>query len=156
VIDSNKLRKLRMLAGLSQRQLCKLAGIGPLGVKRIEDGADASRLPLHVVGRIAAALGVQIADLIDNPARGAALPDVTTSAASTTDVGLDLNQARLLRRLHRGENIQHSLTRADRELTLPNLIRSGVVVLHAGQPSLSALVKLDIAFDVEDEAINFQ
>ena len=38
-----------------------------------------------------------------------------------------MNEARLLRRIHRGEDIRRSMSRADRELTLPRLLRLGLV-----------------------------
>jgi len=138
VINSGKLRELRILAGLSQRGLCKLAGIGPLGIKRIEDGADASRLPLQVVARIATALGVEITDLLSDlscdpvPAANNAIP-----AAD----GLDLNQARLLRRIHRREDVGRRLTKVDQEMTLPSLMRAGLVHHEGGELAVGAAVR---------------
>jgi transcriptional regulator with XRE-family HTH domain len=54
-------------SGDSQRSLAKTAGLNPLGIKRIEDGADASRLPLAIVRRIAQALGLTIDQLLAPP-----------------------------------------------------------------------------------------
>jgi len=126
VINPNTLRHHRTLAGLSQRGLAKAAGLGPLGIKRIEDGADAGRLPLAVVGRVADAIGITIDQLLGQPpapaggTSGTALPDPEP---------LSYNQAKLLRRLHRGEDITRRLTRADRELTVPSLVRARLVTV---------------------------
>lgn len=124
MINPSTLRHRRTLAGLSQRGLARVAGLGPLGIKRIEDGADAGRLPLAVVGRIADAVGVTINQLLAEP------PNPTSSAS---DVGLaepqplTYHQAKLLRRLQRGEDIIRRLTGTDRELTIPSMLKAGLV-----------------------------
>lgn len=123
MINPDQLRDLRTLRGLSQRRLAKLAGLGPLGIKRLEDGADASNLSLKIVSRIAAALDVPIAQLLDSTPRQAA-PEPAPAAAPPAP--LDVNQARLLRRLHRGEDVRRHLSNVDRELTLPSLLRAGL------------------------------
>jgi hypothetical protein len=46
---------------------------------------------------------------------------------------LDLNQARLLRRIHRGEDVLRKLTCLEREVTLPQLLRAGVVRTNGRQ-----------------------
>ena len=127
MINPDTLRRHRTLAGLSQRTLAKNAGLGPLGIKRLEDGADASRLPLAVIVRIADALDVTIQQLLDTH---------TAATASSVDSlpqpePLNYHQAKLLRRLHRGEDITHRLTSADRELTLPSMLRSGIIDITA-------------------------
>src|SRR4051812_39888413 len=40
---------------------------------------------------------------------------------------LTLTEARLLRRIHRGEDVRRSLTKSDRELVLPALLRRDLV-----------------------------
>lgn len=125
MINPELLRHHRTLAGLSQRKLSKLAGLGPLGIKRLEDGADAGRLPLAVVARIAEALKVALQDLL------------TASAPKPADpladpVPLNYSQAKLLRRLHRGENITRRLTTTDREFTLPALVKAAAVTTTTG------------------------
>lgn len=137
MIDSGRLRELRTLAGLSQRRLSKLAGIGPVGIKRLEDGASGSRLPLQVVGRIAAALDVEIGDLIAAPGRSNAVAIAPSAAVGSVEI-LDVNQARLLRRIHLGDDVRRRLRKVDRELTLPNLLRDGLVGLDRGIPRLAA------------------
>jgi transcriptional regulator with XRE-family HTH domain len=136
VINPNTLRHHRTLAGLSQRGLAKTAGLGPLGIKRIEDGADAGRLPLAVVGRIADAVGVTIDQLLDQ------VPAPTGGTAGTTPPNpepLSYNQAKLLRRLHRGEDITRRLTRADRELTVPSMLKTGLAHASATVKSLDVV-----------------
>jgi transcriptional regulator with XRE-family HTH domain len=124
VINANTLRHHRTMAGLSQRGLARAAGLGPLGIKRIEDGADAGRLPLAVVSRIADAVGVTIDQLLDQ------VPATAGGTSATTlpnPEPLSYNQATLLRRIQRGEDITRRLTRADRELTLPSMLKAGLV-----------------------------
>jgi transcriptional regulator with XRE-family HTH domain len=126
VINPNTLRHHRILAGLSQRGLAKTAGLGPLGIKRIEDGADAGRLPLAVALRIAEALNITLQELLDAPPAPATGP-VPDPAP------LDYNQAKLLRRLQRGEDITRHLTRADRELTIPFMLSAAMVCTTTGR-----------------------
>lgn len=128
MIHPNTLRQHRTLAGLSQRGLAKAAGLGPLGIKRIEDGADAGRLPLAVVGRIADAVGVTIDQLLDQPPAPAG---GTSGTTPPNPEPLTYNQAKLLRRLHRGEDITRRMTRTDRALILPSLARAQDVDVHA-------------------------
>jgi transcriptional regulator with XRE-family HTH domain len=40
---------------------------------------------------------------------------------------LDVNQARLLRRIHRGEDVRRKLTQVERQVTLPSLLRLGLL-----------------------------
>jgi transcriptional regulator with XRE-family HTH domain len=55
-------------------------------------------------------------------------PQTAAAATGERHRPLDVNQARLLRRIHRGEDVRRSLTRAERTLTLPSLLRLGLVV----------------------------
>lgn len=139
MINPSTLRHHRTLAGLSQRGLAKAAGLGPLGIKRIEDGAGAGRLPLAVVGRIANAVGVTIDQLLDEapaPARDAVRPDPSP---------LTYHQAKLLRRLQRGEDITRRLTRADRELTVPSMLKAGLAHTSATRIRCSDEVAASLA-----------
>ncbi|WP_141014467.1 helix-turn-helix domain-containing protein [Nocardioides sambongensis] len=55
-------------------------------------------------------------------------PATATPAASAHPTGpMNVNQARLLRRIQRGEDVRRSLSKTDREITLPNLARTGLV-----------------------------
>ncbi len=124
MIDTRHLITLRTDQGLSQRQLAKLAGVNRETIGRLERGADPSRLPLAVVGRLAAALDTSPASLL-TPGPTA---DDDAVDAPLDPSPLDHNAARLLRRIHRGEDIRRTMTRAEREMTLPNLMRRGLVV----------------------------
>ena len=118
--------------GLSQRQLAKHAGVSYMTISRMENGADTSHLPLSVLGRLAEALVLEPADLLVS--RRAAF-DSSIVGPTKSDVGslneapLDHNSARLLRKIHRGDDIRRTMSRADRELTLPALINSGLVTV---------------------------
>jgi transcriptional regulator with XRE-family HTH domain len=46
---------------------------------------------------------------------------------STDHPTLDVNQARLLRRIHRGEDVRRKLTQVERQVTLPSLLRLGLL-----------------------------
>ena len=140
MINATRLRHHRTAAGLSQRKLAKLAGLGPLGIHRLEAGSDGSRLPFGVVIRIAAALDTSIDQLLDAPDAAARPVAVDPVDAFKPPVQLDANQARLLRRLHRGDDRRRTLTKADRALTLPALLRSGVITQDTDHPTLAPAV----------------
>lgn len=191
MINPNRLRRLRLDRGLSQRKLAAEAGVDPLTIKRLEHGADPGDLPLRALHRLATALGIPAGDLLATPnndtdrtsddlvatlgsalaattgpvtltaladtARAsrdevvAALHDLAAQLAPTgialarhgdhawlaprhaeplplhRDRPLDVNQARLLRRIHRAEDVRRKLTRAERQFTLPSLLRLGLV-----------------------------
>lgn len=145
MINAAQLRHHRTVAGLSQRKLAKLAGLGPLGIHRLEAGSDGSRLPLGVVTRIAAALDTSVDQLIDTPETAAPPVAAEPVTALTPPRPLDTNQARLLRRLHRGDDIRRTLTKADRELTLPALLRAGFITHETAQPTLAHAVHTSLA-----------
>jgi transcriptional regulator with XRE-family HTH domain len=128
VIDGATLVRARTLAGLSQRKLAKLAGVNALTIKRIEDGGDASELPLGVLGRIAAALDMHPGDLLVDTRQPVDPPDC---AIELDDQPLDHHSARLLRRIHRGQDIRRTMSRTERELILPNLVRRGLVYVSS-------------------------
>jgi transcriptional regulator with XRE-family HTH domain len=126
MIDACILLARRTECGLSQRKLAKFAGVNAMTIKRIEDGGDASELPLAVLGRLADALDTEPAELL--LLRG----DTGAAAASASPPALDAapldhNAARLLRRIHRGDDIRRTMSRADREITLPSLVNRGLV-----------------------------
>lgn len=64
----------------------------------------------------------------------------STAAADTRP--MSVNEARLLRRIHRGEDVRRSMSRVDRELTLPSLTRRGLAdatsAAHVGAHDLCA------------------
>jgi transcriptional regulator with XRE-family HTH domain len=56
------------------------------------------------------------------------VPLVDTEKTAPADRPLTLAEARLLRRIHRGEDVRRKLSRPDREIILPALQRRGLVV----------------------------
>lgn len=204
MIDGSRLRDARLQRGLSQRKLAAEAGTDALTILRLEDGADGGELPLRVVVRMAAALGVPLAHLLPGSDKtgvaehtdqiGAALlehrslsradlsaigdlpvddldsalstladrlegtgmalahqadtvalvPSVTTAAVEPVGRPLDLLQARLLRRIHRGEDVRRKRSKAQRELTLPSLLRAGLVHHDAAGLALATDVVLSV------------
>lgn len=194
MIDSGRLRHLRLDRGLTQRKLAAACGVDPLTIHRLEHDGDAGDLPLRVVHQLATALGTDINYLLhDRPTPlgqgqlaerlGAALfsqhrataSDLATAhgitlnelhdglgvlAASADAVGMTLlhndgqvwlapkaigvppaapprplstAEARLLRRIHRGDDVRRSLTQEQRRTILPALLRLGLVeVTDAG------------------------
>ena len=189
MIDPIAVRKFRHDRGLSQRRLAAAIGVDPLSVKRLEDGADSGDLPLRILDRLAATLGVPAGHLLVQAAAdvqschdlaaqvGGALLEHhrTTIHALATTLGADISdicqavasldaqlrpagmslarhadevwlgpltptrqttaperplstsQARLLRRIHRGEDVRRQLSKPDRELILPALLRRHLV-----------------------------
>lgn len=61
VVDGGKIRVLRQNAGLGLREMARQAGLSPAFLSGIEHGDRRPSPP--VAGRIAACLGVSIADL---------------------------------------------------------------------------------------------
>lgn len=126
MIDGDVLLARRTDRGLSQRQLGKLVGVNGMTIHRIEHGSDSSELPLAVLGRLADALDVDAGALL------LGRRDAGSAAAAPPPSDLDLtpldrNAARLLRRIHRGDDIRRTMSGADREITLPALINRGLV-----------------------------
>jgi transcriptional regulator with XRE-family HTH domain len=62
------------------------------------------------------------------------VPLVDTERTAPADRPLTLAEARLLRRIHRGEDVRRKLTWPDREFILPALQRRGLVVDHGNGP----------------------
>jgi DNA-binding XRE family transcriptional regulator len=75
------LRRLRTDRGLSQRRLAPAIGVDPLTVKRLEDGAYAGDLPLHVVGRLVRTLAAPVGRLLRQQETTAAGVDHLTAVA---------------------------------------------------------------------------
>lgn len=131
MIDAHLVLQQRTRKGLSQRQLAKHAGVNPMTIQRLEHGADTSALTLAVVGRLAAALDLEPADLLLSRRQNYDHPDDQAPARDLDVRPLDHNAARLLRRIHRGEDIRRTMSRAQREITLPELINRGLVEVTA-------------------------
>lgn len=141
MIDTTHLIARRTEQGFSQRQLAKLTGVNRETIRRLEHGADPSRLPLAVVNRLAAALDTPLPVLL------ATAPTTTDERLGDANVDPDplgYNAARLLRRIHRGEDIRRTMTRTDRELTLPNLMRRGLVVARSDGIAIAIGLSLDL------------
>jgi transcriptional regulator with XRE-family HTH domain len=75
------------------------------------------------------------------------VPLVDTTKAAPADRPLTLAEARLLRRVHRGEDVRRVLSKPDREFILPALQRRGLVVDHGNGPFPTTQVteSLDVA-----------
>ena len=144
MIDATFLLARRTERGLSQRGLARLVGVNAMTIHRIEHGSDTSALSLAVLGRLADALDVDPADLLlGRPATGA---NTVPPPANLDPVPLDHNAARLLRRIHRGDDIRRTMTRAEREITLPELINRCLVQMGPNgavvEPAVSAHLAL--------------
>jgi transcriptional regulator with XRE-family HTH domain len=130
MIDADLVLQRRTLAGLSQRRLAKLVGVNAMTIQRLEHGADTSDLPLAVLGRLADALDLEPADLL-RPRTPPSPADEQTPEVTIDSEPLDHNAAKLLRRVHRGEDVRRHLSQVDREITLPRLVNRGLVEVHA-------------------------
>jgi len=147
VIDGDVLLARRTERGLSQRKLGKLVGVNGMTIHRIERGSDASELPLAVLGRLADALDVDAGDLLLG--RRDAGPAAAAPPPSDLDPApLDDNAARLLRRIHRGDDIRRTLSRADREITLPALINRGLVSMTSSGAVLTTAVESSLSLNL--------
>jgi transcriptional regulator with XRE-family HTH domain len=105
--------------------------------------AAAAEVPLDRIGEMLNALAVRLVStgmaLVRHDGRVTLQPQ-THARAAPVGSQLTLHQARLLRRIHRGEDVRRKLSKVDRELTLPSLIRGGLVELDGTAPRLSAQV----------------
>ncbi len=144
MIDPDVLLQRRTLCGLSQRKLAKLAGVHSMTIKRLEDRCDGGDLPLRVLGRLADALHIEPRDLLQR--RSATAPQVPPPPALALDnEPLDHNAAKLLRRIHRGEDVRRTMTRAEREIILPSLVRRGAVTMTSKGCALGDSVARSLA-----------
>jgi transcriptional regulator with XRE-family HTH domain len=73
------------------------------------------------------------------------VPLVDTQKTAPADRPLTLAEARLLRRIHRGEDVRRKLTKPDREFILPALLRRGLVVDHGDGPVPAPRVSASLA-----------
>lgn len=138
MINTQLLITERTEAGLSQRQLAKLAGVNRETIRRLEHGADASQLPLGVVFRIAAALDVEAPVLLLRDAGASA--DAGPAADLLDCSPLDHNAAKLLRRISRGEDIRRTMNRSERELVLPALLKRGLAEVSSSGVTTTSVV----------------
>lgn len=122
------LAHLRALAGRSQRSLAKSCGLSYNVIRRLESGGSASTVTLGQLDRIAAELSCTIADLLEptEPVSGPEHPR-----------DLSIAEAKLLRRIHRGENVSRTLSQPERQFILPALINMGLVTMVAGNTEIT-------------------
>ena len=113
------LMQQRILAGLSQRQLAKRAGVSYQTNRRLEQGGDAGDLTLRTVTRLLTALELSIEKLLDT----ADLPRATEPAPTRLEIG----EARLLKKLATKPQAQATLTKIEREIVLPKLLRAELI-----------------------------
>ena len=128
MIDIDRVITARTELGLSQRQLAKRAGVNRETIRRLEHGADPSRLTLAVIERLASALRLTPSELF---MPGPQADDGPSCPVDLDPAPLGHNSARLLRRIHRGEDIRRTMSRTERELILPPLVRQGLVAVRA-------------------------
>lgn len=137
MINAALFAETRVRRGLSQRKLAYLAGVNYQVIRRIEAGGDDGNLTLRHLARICEALELDPAQLLT------ALPTPTMSEIGVDE--LSIAQARLLRRIQRGDDVRRSLSATERELTLPSLVRRGLVAsTHGGPFELSSEAALDL------------
>lgn len=79
-------------------------------------------------------------------------PSRQPAAAASAHKPLRLDQARLLRRIQRGEDIRAKLGKTDRELVLPDLFRRNLVSDAAGVLRLASDATLSLALPERGEA----
>jgi transcriptional regulator with XRE-family HTH domain len=127
VINAGLMAHLRTERGLSQRRLAFFAGVNFQVIRRIESGGDDGNLTLRHYARLCEALGVHPRDLLLEEA-------LVSTTREVVDSELTISQARLLRRIHRGEDVRRTLSRTERELVLPSLVRRGLVRVEGGRP----------------------
>lgn len=119
----------RMSAGLSQRALAKQVGVSYQVIRRIEQGQDTGNIHLRTLVLIATAVHVDLPALLTNLSHEAE-PSVRTQRLSR-------DQVFLLRRIARDEPVSQQMSTVERTITLPSLIKSGLVAIVGGRPALT-------------------
>lgn len=138
MIEGARIRRLRIERGLSQRKLADLVGTSYQTIRRLEAGADASDQPLRVITRLADALHVDVADLLTGETPEPPRPPEGDGEA------LDLNAARLLLALARGDASTRSLSAKYRQFTLPAMLRANSIDIERNEIRLAR----DVAFSL--------
>jgi transcriptional regulator with XRE-family HTH domain len=147
VINAEIVLARRTQFGLSQRQLAKRTGVSYMTISRMENGADTSTLPLSAVGRLAHALDLEPGGLLargPNAHQPTSLPSDGRSSVHLDESPLHHDSARLLRKVHRGDDIRRTMSKVERELILPALIHSGFVTMSVSGAAVTGLVALGL------------
>lgn len=134
-ITLSNLARLRTVAARSQRSLAKSCGISFNVIRRLEAGGTAEHVTLGQLHRIATALNCHPMDLVEKTSQDHEAP--------YTDE-LTIREARLLRRIHRGDQITRNLSNTDRQFILPALIKGGLVRMINGHPELDEAIKFNL------------
>lgn len=129
MIDADALRHHRLLRGLSQRALAKRIGVNAMTIQRLEAGAEHSDLSISHLVRLCAELAVDANTLLPRTTPCTAVSEQPTEIDPRP---LDLNEVRLLRRIHRAEPVQQRMNQTERTITLPALINRGAIDTSAG------------------------
>jgi transcriptional regulator with XRE-family HTH domain len=129
------LARLRASAGKSQRSLAKACGVSYNVIRRLEAGGTANNVTIGQLDRIATELSCSLADLLE--------PSNEIQATESRRE-LSIAEARLLRRIHRGDNVSNTLSHPERQFHLPALIRTGLISMVNGRPELSSAVRLSL------------
>lgn len=129
MINADTVLAQRTQRGLSQRQLAKHVGVSYATISRMENGSDTSDLPLSVLGRLAAALELEPGALLCATQSTIGMSS-DTPTQHPDEAPLHHSAACLLRKIHRGDDIRKTMSRSDRELTLPTLAKSGFVIVE--------------------------
>lgn len=124
---------LRVMAGLSQRGLAKHAGVGYQTIRRIEAGENAGHLQLLTVQKIATALDVSLADLINE--------STAQPAPIENAIPLNFGDYKLLKNIEQGQKTTSTLTNEQRRMNLPRLVESGLVTVNGASIELSPAAK---------------
>jgi transcriptional regulator with XRE-family HTH domain len=142
VINAEIVLARRTQCGLSQRQLAKRTGVSCMTIWRMENGSDTSDLPLSVLGRLADTLNVEPGALLRSSKSATCAPSTATCADSQrlSEAQLGHDAARLLRKIHRGDDIRRTMSQADRVLILPSMVNSGLVSISSAGATVSDVV----------------
>lgn len=147
MINAETVLARRTERGLSQRQLAKHAGVSYMTISRMENGSDTSNLPLSVVDRLAQALDLEPGGLLTSGSTAhqpTSLPSNGRSTVHLDESPLHHDRARLLRKVHRGDDIRRTMSKVEREVILPALIHAGLVTMSVSGATITDLVALGV------------
>ena len=139
LLDTALLRRARIASGYTERGLARHLGTSPLRIRRIEAGIAHDTVTIAMLTKLAAAIGVDPADLL----RPSSAPAPASPAPGRA---LSLPEARLLHRALHGE--VPMAARGIAGTATAHLLTTGVLIASREDPTRATTIT--VAEDVQD------
>lgn len=99
ILSIDTIRSRRLALGLSVRAFARAVGVSPMTVTALENGRNHEDLSLRLVCRIAAALDLELASLLERPEEQPSGPDDVIVEAALAELGRLVHRDELARAL---------------------------------------------------------